>query len=119
MATGQPRLGSAWVFFGAGERAGAEHQEGEVGGEGVVLLIGRKRKEDQDEGGIERKQPVGAGAEFHLGNMACWIDEMGLLDVEIDRLSGIRTQVVEPLIAGLPGAPKGDRKKDAPRRQPD
>ena len=37
--------------FGAGEGGGEEHQEREVGGEGVVLLIGGEGEEEEDKDG--------------------------------------------------------------------
>ena len=46
--------------FGAGEGCGEEHQEREVGGEGVVLLIGGEREEEEDEGGEEGEEEGGA-----------------------------------------------------------
>ena len=60
---GDPAAGGA-VFrvggFGAGEGCGDEDEEWEVGGEGVVLLIGGDGEEDQDECGVEGEEQGGA-----------------------------------------------------------
>ena len=63
MGGGDPAAGGI-VFgvdvLGVGERGGDEDQEWEVGGEGVVLLVGGEGEEDEDEGGEETEEEGGA-----------------------------------------------------------
>ena len=119
VAPGEPGARGSGVFFSAGEGAGAEDDEREVGGEGVVLLIGRDGEEDQDEGGVESEEPVGAGAEFGSRHVAGGADEVGFLNVEVDGAAAGGAEVVEPVFAGLPGAEDEDRGEEAPRGEPD
>ena len=46
--------------FCLGESGGREHEEREVGREGVVLLISREREEHQDKGGEQSEEKSGA-----------------------------------------------------------
>ena len=62
-ATDDPATGGV-VFgvepLGADEGCAEEDQEWEVGGEGVVLLVGGEGEEDEDEGGEESQEEGGA-----------------------------------------------------------
>ena len=50
--------------FGAGEGGGEEHQEREVGGEGVVLLIGGEGEEEEDEDGEDGEEQYGTRSQI-------------------------------------------------------
>ena len=61
-AAGGSRFGVAAGIsaFGARERCGDEHQQREIGGEGVVLLVGGEREEGDDLEGEDAEEQRGA-----------------------------------------------------------
>ncbi len=80
------------------EHCTRQHQERQICRKGVVLLIGRNRKEDHHEAGVERQQPDAAAAK------ACRV--------------ALGMQITDPPPAGAPGAPYHQRQIEAPRQQP-
>ena len=73
VSEGDPAAGGFFCVvggFGAGESCGEEHQEREVGGEGVVLLIGGEGEEEEDEGGEDCEEKYGARLQV-VGSALC------------------------------------------------
>ena len=105
-------------FFDGGEGAGGEHDEGDPSRPGVVFLVRRQREEEQGEGGVDGEQPRGAAAEFEAEDVAGYVFAGGVIEVEVDGLAGIFTQVLEPGVAGLPGQDECGGKEEAPGEDP-
>ncbi len=96
------------MLFREGHNAGDEDEKRRPDGEGVVLLVGGDGEEEQREGGEEREQPDGAGAEARLEGGG---DERARLVVV--------AELREPGAAGLPGDGEERGEEEAPGKEPD
>jgi hypothetical protein len=76
-------------------------------------------KKKQRPGGEEAQQPDRAHAELEPEDVAGHIFAGGVVEVEVDGLAGVVAQVLEPVVAGLPGNGEQGGQKQAPGKEPD
>ena len=115
----RPVTHSSAALLDFGHHAGDEHEQRRPGGEGVVLLVGGDREKQQSKRGEQAQQPDGAHAEFEMGNVAGHVVAGGVVEIEIDGLAGIATQVLQPAMAGFPGHDESGGQEEAPGEEPD
>ena len=82
------------AVFNACKHPGNQNEERRPHHEGVVLLVGRNRKEDQREGREQAQQPDGAHAELDVDYVAGHIEAGGVVEVEIHRVARVGTQML-------------------------
>src|SRR5215469_8941348 len=111
-------LGAA-SLFNSREHACDEHENRRPRRERVVLLVGGDAEEEQREGREHGEQPGGSHAELEAFNVGGYVFPRGVLDVEIDRMTGIAVQVLHPVATCAPGHDEQRREKQAPREKPD
>ncbi len=79
----QPGLTAFLLFVGKG--GGQQQEEREIGGEGVVLLIGGEGEEQQGDRGPEDADPAGAGAEIERSVLATFAKRRRMWATECER----------------------------------
>src|ERR1700678_3191848 len=70
------------ALFGVGQQTCDENEQGGPCREGVVLLVGGEREEEQDKGRVEAEQPVGADAKFEPRYVGGYVFARGVVVIE-------------------------------------
>ena len=107
------------MLLNPGQNAGQQNNQRRPGGEGVVLLIGRERKEEQDKARKDAQQPDRAHPELEPENVTGQILTPGIVQVKVQRLAALAAQVLHPVAAGLPGNHHESGQEQAPGKEPD
>ena len=115
--SGGPAVGAA-SLFNLRHHARDQHHQRRPHRKRVVLLVGRDRKEQQCPRREQAQQPDGARAELHAQHMAGHVFAHGVVQVEVHRVAGVVTQVLEPVAPRLPCHSHRGRQKQAPRENP-
>src|SRR5581483_3596639 len=78
----------------------------------------REREEEQRERREQAQQPDGAHAKLEPENISGYIFAQGIVEIEIDCLARVLTQMLQPAMASLPCGDNHGWQKEAPGKEP-